>query len=841
MSGFFSGLESYTSHESQQTRNRSEKARLFNEYRDAKIAAGEEMDPTEMDRLRISLAGDDPFMASMIPAGDALKKLTEEANSRAQNSRMKTQTERWAMKDTERTFVQRIVDDNWDKSPEEMGKIFENAFGPEQAPKIYDSYKPELPSMLSESTGKKYAQLRQNPASAYLQTPEHIERFFPAESRSPATRNVLTSIMKDNVRARNQQDFQTGMDIMQKTPDFAVGTPEGRAWWSENSARGMGYSDPSQVPQVFKQGQELAYTQAQSAQQAKVMKLAAEDPPFADAARTGDEDAIFAAVTSLMAQAQMPAPRDKNDPAYLNVKKSLDLVSRTAAVNEDNKKEADLKAAVIQEADEMKKGQKARMEATANATFMGKDFQKAGTSGKDAVVDERIGAAMSLINNDTSFFGSPENIQEAAAFIKRKYLADKKAFDPMAAYAEFMSEGNVEQEASWINRRTSSRIRGNGLLKPGTNFRVAIEKRKSFVTESISEMFSKLNKPTSTDEDYKILMEGKALFISEMRKELNDIRTSINTINNDPAVRSNIVGYDYQSSLRDMEVLERSIQQIEKFNPVPPSVQKSLDESQRSLNEAQARLNLTYQPPRIERDFWGRPIMQGPKQPSFFWGKNKDGIPLDAWGKPLYENAPETVTEIVPMSYDSYYENTGSGYQPVSYQSNARTRIDTYLDAVADAESSGDPFANATTSTAKGLFQFTKGTWDNMVDRYGKRLGIDKNDIYNPAAQRTMAHLLTTLNAEQLVRQTGKDIDEGDLYLAHFLGPSRAATVINNLGTNLLAANLFPDAARANRGIFYKDGVPVTIEQLHQTMSGKLRKKMNERRKKETKLATSDI
>jgi len=797
-------------------KSRAEKARIYREYVQANSEAGIETDPAELDRVRMSMAGGDPFGASMIPAGDALKKLTEEANSRAQNSRMKTQTERWAMKDTERTFVQRIVDDNWDKSPEEMGKIFENAFGPEQAPKIYDSYKPELPTMLSESTAKKYAGFHSDPRSKLIFSDEDVMRMYPAESRNPQTMNVLKSIAKDNVRARNQQDFQTGMDIMQKTPDFAVGTPEGRAWWSENSARGMGYSDPSQVPQVFKQGQELAYTQAQSAQQAKVMKLAAEDPLFANAARTGDEDAIFAAVTSLMVQAQMPAPRDKSDPAYLNVKKSLDLVSRTAAVNEYNKKEADLKAAVIQEADEMKKGQKARMEAIANATFMGKDFQKAGTSAKDAVVDERIGAAMSLINNDTSFFGSPENIQEAAAFIRRKYLADKKAFDPMAAYAEFMSEGNVEQEASWINRRASSQIQGNGLLKPGTNFRVAIDKRKLQVTDATNAMFTKLNKPVETQPEYDDLMNKKANFVAGLRKELNDIRTSINTINNDPAVRSNIVGYDYQSSLRDMEVLERSIQQIEKFNPVPPSVQKSLDESQRSLNESKQRLDDAQSRMQPQRDFWGRPTQQPQPQ-------------------------ERTITVVTPMSYDSYYENTGSGYQPVSYQSNARTRIDTYLDAVADAESSGDPFANATTSSAKGLFQFTKGTWDNMVDRYGKRLGISKNDIYNPAAQRTMAHLLTTLNAEQLVRQTGKDIDEGDLYLAHFLGPSRAATVINNLGSNLLAANLFPDAARANRGIFYKDGVPITVEQLHQTMSNKLRKKMNERQKKETKLATSDI
>jgi len=561
------------------------------------------------------------------------------------------------------------------------------------------------------------------------------------------------------------------------------------------------------------------------------MEAAAKSDLFNQASRSGDEDAIFVAATSLMVQAGMPAPRDKSDPAYLAVKKSLDLVSRTAAVNEYNKKEADVEAAILKENEAIKTGQLKRMEAVAQAAFLGKEFSN-GKSGKDAAVDQRISATLSLINNDPSFFGSQNNVMAAADFIKKKYLADKKSFDPNAVYAEFMSSGFAESEAAYTNRQKNLHIEGNGLLKPGANFKAQMEERKSVLIDMTNQMFTKLNQPAKTQAEYEDLMNKKARFVAGLRKELSDIRRSVNTLNNDPAIRTNVTGYDYQSSLRDMEILENSIQQIEKFNPVMPSgmaapnqprnldeVQASLNETTRKPDEAGARMNGAQPAPKVERDFWGNPIKQGPQQPSDFWGRDKNGVPVDFLGNPKYsvEEQPQTVTVVTPLSYESVV--TSGTNVP-------RSRMDTYLDAVADVESSGDPFARAATSSATGLFQFTKGTWNSLVERFGERLGVSKEDIFNPNAQRIMAQVLTTLNAEQLIRQTGRQPSEGDLYLAHFLGPARAATVINHQGSSLLAANLFPDAAKANRGIFYKDGVPVTVEELYKNMSSKVKRRI---------------
>lgn len=846
--------------------SRAEKARIFNEYVKANKEAGVESNPADLDNLRMSLAGGDPFAASMIPAGDALKEFTNRANEQARNAQMKTQTERWAMQDTKDKYTQQIFDDNYYRDPADFPKIFADAFGEEEGMKVYDQYKPVLDDKLNESVGKQYAKIKENPASQYLLEPEDLDRLFPTQAKNPSMRKILESVRQDNQRARNKTQYKDTMDVLKDTPDFVASSPEGQQWWGTMAANGMGYSDPSQVPNPaqFKTGQNLAFTQAQAAQQAKVTQLAAKDPYFAMAAQNGDEDSLFAATTSLMVQAGMAAPKDKTDPSYQNIKKSLELVSRTAAVNEYNKKESDLKAAAIEEAEAMTKGQKARMDAAGQATFIGKEFSN-GKSGSDADVDERLKAALSLVNNDPSFFGSPENTMAAVNFMRDEFLSDKKAFDPTAAYGKFMSEGQIDTKASWIDRRTSSQIQGNGLLRPGANFRAQMDNRKSQISSTVNTAFAALNKPVTSTDEYTSLMNNKAIIVQRLRSQLNEIRTSINTLNNDPAVRGNVTGFDYQSSLRDMEVLENSIQQIEKFNPVPPAganpsyqpqsvqpqdVEASLASSKLKLDEAQARLNGSYRAPQIERNFWGNPVEQGPVLPTGSkspdplkrpapYGRNSQGIPYNKYGEPMYLNGderpgqPSTVTTITPMSYESV-----ASVPPTNAP---RSRMDSYLDAIADIESNGDPFARAQTSSAKGLFQFTKGTWDSLVQRYGEKFGIGSQDIWNPAAQRVMAQILTMENGNQIYRQTGKEPTESDLYLAHFLGPARASTVINNQGSQLLAANLFPDAAKANRGIFYKDGVPVTVEELYKTMGKKVSRSFVQPKQKSKKPKVTEL
>lgn len=126
-----------------------------------------------------------------------------------------------------------------------------------------------------------------------------------------------------------------------------------------------------------------------------------------------------------------------------------------------------------------------------------------------------------------------------------------------------------------------------------------------------------------------------------------------------------------------------------------------------------------------------------------------------------------------------------------------------YMRNLAMAESSLNPNARAKTSSAKGLYQFTDGTWNTMVKRYGKQHNIGKDDVLNPRANALMASLLQRDNKRILENKVGREVDSGELYAAHFLGVSNAAKLIQNRDSNASAASLFPSAAKANRSIFY--------------------------------------
>ncbi len=165
----------------------------------------------------------------------------------------------------------------------------------------------------------------------------------------------------------------------------------------------------------------------------------------------------------------------------------------------------------------------------------------------------------------------------------------------------------------------------------------------------------------------------------------------------------------------------------------------------------------------------------------------------------------------------------------------ARTGVDfAYLVKKAETESSFNPTAQAKGSSARGLYQFINSTWLNMLDKHGDEIGrsdlanaITKNangtlTVADPAKRReimalrddpelsaTMAAELASDNAETIKAKTGKtDVTGTDLYLAHFLGAGGATSLLSKLKDcpNAPACNVVPEAAAANRNVFYTAG-----------------------------------
>jgi hypothetical protein len=75
----------------------------------------------------------------------------------------------------------------------------------------------------------------------------------------------------------------------------------------------------------------------------------------------------------------------------------------------------------------------------------------------------------------------------------------------------------------------------------------------------------------------------------------------------------------------------------------------------------------------------------------------------------------------------------------------------------------------------------------------------------DPSASAMMAGAFTRANADQLQSAIGRPPSEGELYIAHFLGSDGAGRLINAASSQprASAADMFPQAAAANRSIFY--------------------------------------
>jgi hypothetical protein len=148
------------------------------------------------------------------------------------------------------------------------------------------------------------------------------------------------------------------------------------------------------------------------------------------------------------------------------------------------------------------------------------------------------------------------------------------------------------------------------------------------------------------------------------------------------------------------------------------------------------------------------------------------------------------------------------------------------LNRIMQAESGGRPMAMNDKSTAAGLYQFTDGTWASMVKKYGNAYGITKADKMNPQAQQTMANLLLQENGNILTRSLGRNLDDGDYYVAHVLGAGDAARMLkaHDKGKSLPAAQLVAKGVpSANRGIFYDGNRPRSVKEVVAILKNKVK------------------
>ena len=146
------------------------------------------------------------------------------------------------------------------------------------------------------------------------------------------------------------------------------------------------------------------------------------------------------------------------------------------------------------------------------------------------------------------------------------------------------------------------------------------------------------------------------------------------------------------------------------------------------------------------------------------------------------------------------------------------------MHAFAAIESSYNPNARARTSSAGGLYQFTDGTWRMMLSKYGSKYGLDTSTSkFDPVANSLMAAEYIKENARAL-SSVVPNPGTRELYLAHFLGAGGARKLLS-ADPNAPAASILPQAAQANKSIFYTNGRARTVSELIALIDQKVRAK----------------
>jgi len=203
------------------------------------------------------------------------------------------------------------------------------------------------------------------------------------------------------------------------------------------------------------------------------------------------------------------------------------------------------------------------------------------------------------------------------------------------------------------------------------------------------------------------------------------------------------------------------------------------------------------------------------------------------------------------MLVDTSSSAVGSTVAGAIRQASAATGTSfNYLLATARVESGLNPQAGASTSSARGLFQFIDQTWLGTMKQSGAELGYGRyaaaisrtasghyqvtdpqmrSEILklrnDPTANAVMAGAFTRANADILSKKLGRAPSEGELYIAHFLGAGGASRLISaaESNPNANATQYFPNAANANSSIFFdrSTGVARTLAQVRNVLTAR--------------------
>ncbi len=229
--------------------------------------------------------------------------------------------------------------------------------------------------------------------------------------------------------------------------------------------------------------------------------------------------------------------------------------------------------------------------------------------------------------------------------------------------------------------------------------------------------------------------------------------------------------------------------------------------------------------------------------------------------------APGTFSDLVPRRQIACApqqivtvgdKNIPGGLRETIAQAADETDTDAvYLMALADKESSFRKDAKASTSSARGLFQFLDATWLELIREFGARHGLATEadaitsragslvitnrtlakrimDLReNPYVSAIMAAEMSKRDQARVQQNVGRSLERSEFYFTHFLGAGSAMRLIRakDMKPATSATGLFPQAARANRSLFTsragRKRRGVTVAEFHQRIENMMEQRLD--------------
>ena len=175
--------------------------------------------------------------------------------------------------------------------------------------------------------------------------------------------------------------------------------------------------------------------------------------------------------------------------------------------------------------------------------------------------------------------------------------------------------------------------------------------------------------------------------------------------------------------------------------------------------------------------------------------------------------------------------------KPVNKPQAAKGVSPDIISKIAMVESSNNPNAKASTSSATGLHQMTAGTWLSLAEKYEPSIlkGRSKADVLrmrkDPKTSERFTSYLISENSK-ILRKNGAPVNDTSVYLAHFAGGETAADALTASPDTPVEEVFSKAQIRANRNVLKDKTVGEVVKWAEEKMKRSRVRYVDAKRKK---------